>query len=101
MKRYMIVSWTRKQDGFGNVLNIYGEPLYDSAEDRGALPPTSRPGALFLLHRANQLCRQHGPVAIGCLELGVFRPTAQLTLPLDRPAPVPAPVVPRCSLARP
>jgi len=100
-KRYLIVAWAWKLAAFGNVVNVYGEVLYDSADDRSTIPPTKRPGALMLLHRANQLCRQRGPVAIGHLEDGVFRPSARLARPLDWPAPRRDLVVPRCSLARP
>jgi len=98
MDRYLIVGWTQKRDAFGNVLNIYHAALYDSVEQEPEIPTVGRAAELRLLQKANNLCRIHGPVAIGRMEGGFFVPTARLERPLE-PTPTPAAkIVHRCSI---
>jgi len=97
-KRYQIVTWAQERDPSGNVRNAYGTVLYDTDEDECELPREGRPEAFRLLLRANAMCRQCGPVAVGRISDGTFRPMALLAQPIDNRVAARPPAIPRRSL---
>lgn len=95
-KRAVIVTFRREMDRLGNVLNFYGDRLYDSEKDPHQVDQTVRPAALRLLHKAELLFLEHGPVAVGSIEAdGTFVPVAYLDRRLIEPGSKTAQIAPR------